>query len=111
MADEMIILICITVGVLIRFLLPYIRKILDQKLQPSDIKNGIRYITTSVITEFIGIVLFLFTDFLTKLSELPTSVDIYIYLFAIGFGIGGNDFLNNIVKTGVSLGIIPPTQP
>ncbi|MHA2366679.1 MAG: hypothetical protein ACXAC7_22190 [Candidatus Hodarchaeales archaeon] len=110
MADELIIFVCISLGVLIRFLLPYIRKIIDGKLTFSDIMNGKRYIGTSVFTEFIGLVLFLFTDFISKLSELPSSVDIFVYVFALGFGIGGNDFINNIEKYLVQFGLIKPTS-
>ncbi|MFX0114807.1 MAG: hypothetical protein ACFFB3_09690 [Candidatus Hodarchaeota archaeon] len=61
--------------------------------------------------EIVGLALFLFTDFIENLSALPSDVDIWVYLFAIAFGIGGNDLLNHIQTWLVKFGVLPPAEP
>ncbi|MFX0117122.1 MAG: hypothetical protein ACFFB3_21420 [Candidatus Hodarchaeota archaeon] len=112
MADEIIIFACITLGVLARFFLPYFLKIYnpDTEFSWGNITDGLRYIFTSALTEIVGLILLLGTEYLEKLSELPTSVDIWIYLFAFFFGFGGNELLNHVQQWVVKLGLFPPAK-
>ena len=82
------------VGVLLRTLLPYIRKLKDAEEKKEEFSFDMKYVGTAL---FAVIVSFITATLIFPAFTIPEDLLGYIFITAFGFGYASNDLINEII--------------
>ncbi len=82
------------VGVLLRTLLPYIRKLKEAEGAEKQLSFDIKYVGTAI---FAMIVSFVVSTLIFPTFEIPETYNIYIFGQSFAFGWASNDLINEVI--------------
>jgi len=83
------------VGVFLRTLLPYIRKLKEAQGKNEELGFDVKYVATAV---FSFIVSFIVASLIFPSFVVPDVLDLYIFLQAFAFGWATNDVINEVIS-------------
>lgn len=82
------------VGVLLRTLLPYIRKLKEAEGDTKQLAFDIKYVGTAI---FAMIISFVVSALIFPTFEIPETYNVYIFLQSFTFGYASNDLINEVI--------------
>lgn len=82
------------VGILLRTLLPYIRKLKDAEKKNEQLTFELKYVGTAI---FALIVSFVVSALIFPTFPIPDTYNVYIFLQSFTFGYASNDLINEII--------------